>query len=517
MIAFPSLRFSPSLRLSLSASVAAVCLLAACVGPDFERPAPPKVDAYVQKDSVPTQTAKAEIMGGESQRLVAGADIPGQWWTLFRSGPLNALIERSLKANPTITAAEAALRAATEAAEAQRGAYFPLVTGGVSANRQKTQSFNGATPTSPVTNSQGFVFNTYATQLAVSYTPDVWGANYRQVENLEAQAESQRFQLEAAILTLTSNLVAAAVTDAGLREQVAAQEEVIHLDQQTFDILNRLYEIGTQPRAAVAQQEAQLDKDKAALPALLKSLELNRDALAALAGGYPSQDIVETFRLDSLTLPEELPISLPSRLVEQRPDIRQAEANLHSASASVGVATAARLPVINLTANMASSAPFIAGEQGLFTPGTGTWSIGSSVLATLFDGFGLLHKQRQAEALLDQAKEQYRSTVITAFQNVADSLHAIKQDADALAAAVAAEKAAADSRDIVQRQLQTGTANYLALITAQQALASAKQLRVQAQAARYADTAALFQALGGGWWNRTEAKPADTKPETASN
>ena len=222
-------------------------------------------------------------------------------------------------------------------------------------------------------------------------------------------------------------------------------------------------------------------------------------------GGFPNQDMDATFDLDSLTLPGDLPLSLPSKLVEQRPDIRQAEANLHTASANVGIAIAARLPTINLTAGMGSAAPFVAGQQGLFTPGTGTWSVGAGMMATLFDGFGLMHKQRQAEALLDQSKELYRLTVISAFQNVADSLHAIKHDADALKAAVAAEKAAAESRDIVQRQLETGTANYLALITAQQALAAAKQQRVQAQAARYIDTAALFQALGGGWWNRTSA------------
>ena len=496
---------SPFTRFPLYTGATAAFLLTACVGPDFERPNPPETGDYVQKNTLPAETAKANVGGGNPQQFQAGKDIPGQWWALFHSEQLNALIEQASKANPTIAAAEAALRAANESALAQRGAYFPTVTEDLSANRQKTLSGNGATATSPVTGSKGFVFNTYSTQLGVSYVPDVWGANYRQVESLEAQAEAQRFQLEAATLTLTANVVSAALNDASLRAQIAAQEEIIRLDQQTFDILTKLFELGTQPRAAVAQQETQLDKDKAALPALLKALELNRDAIATLMGGFPNQDMDATFDLDSLTLPGDLPLSLPSKLVEQRPDIRQAEANLHTASANVGIAIAARLPTINLTAGMGSAAPFVAGQQGLFTPGTGTWSVGAGMMATLFDGFGLMHKQRQAEALLDQSKELYRLTVISAFQNVADSLHAIKHDADALKAAVAAEKAAAESRDIVQRQLETGTANYLALITAQQALAAAKQQRVQAQAARYIDTAALFQALGGGWWNRTSA------------
>jgi NodT family efflux transporter outer membrane factor (OMF) lipoprotein len=493
----------PSLRFPLSAGVATACLLSACVGPDFAAPAAPEVSGYTQAGTVPDDTAKADVGGGEAQHLAAGKDIPGQWWTLFHSQPLNALIDRSLKANADIAAAQAALRAANEATAAQRGAYWPQVAGGLAAERQKTTSGN-ASPTSPVNGSQGYVFNTYTTQVAVSYTPDVWGANYRQVESLDAQAEAQRFQLEATYLALTANVVADAVTEAGLRGQIAATRDIIRLDQQTLDILQKLYDLGTQPRAAVAAQRAQLEQDKQTLPPLLKALEQNRDAMAALAGGFPSQDVAETFELASLTLPADLPLSLPSKLVEQRPDIRQAEANLHAASANVGVAIAARLPVLNLTATMGSTAPFVTGAQGLFTPGTGTWSLGSSVLATLFDGFGMLHKQRQAEALLDQAKEQYRSTVITAFQNVADALHAIKQDADALAAAVAAEKATADSLEITRKQLETGTANYLSLIVAQQAESKAIQALVQAQAARYADTAALFQALGGGWWNRAD-------------
>jgi NodT family efflux transporter outer membrane factor (OMF) lipoprotein len=236
-----------------------------------------------------------------------------------------------------------------------------------------------------------------------------------------------------------------------------------------------------------------------ALPPLQKQLAQQRDALVALAGGLPSEDVAARFQLAELKLPVDLPVSLPSKLVEQRPDVRAAEETLHSASAQIGVAVAARLPQITLTANVGNSA---AALSSMFTPGTNFWTLAGGVTAPIFEGGTLLHKQRAAEAGFDQAAAQYKSTVITAFQNVADALHAVQSDADALVAADASEQAAGRSLAIVRKQLELGQVAYLALLNAEQTYQQAKLALVQAQAARLADTAGLFQALGGGWWSR---------------
>jgi len=251
----------------------------------------------------------------------------------------------------------------------------------------------------------------------------------------------------------------------------------------------------------VAAQESQLAQVAATLPPLLKQLAQQRDSLATLSGGFPNQDLAEKFELASLQLPQELPVSLPSQLVEQRPDVRQAEENLHSASAQIGVAIANRLPNFSLTADAGSMAVIF---SKLFTGGTGFWDVGANITQPIFDGRTLLHRERAAKAAYVQASEQYRSTVLTAFQNVADTLNALQQDADALKASAAAKDAAAVTLDLARKQFQAGYVNYLALLSAEQTYQQAVINLAQAQANRYADTAALFQALGGGWWNRSD-------------
>ena len=251
----------------------------------------------------------------------------------------------------------------------------------------------------------------------------------------------------------------------------------------------------------VAAQESQLAQVTATLPPLLKQLAQQRDLLAALSGGFPNQDLAETFELSNLELPHELPVSLPSQLVEQRPDVCQAEENLHSASALIGVAVANRLPNFALTADAGSMAAVLG---HLFTAGTGFWDVGASVTQPIFDGRTLLHRERAARAAYTQASEQYRSTVLTAFQNVADTLNALQQDADALKATAAAKDAAAVTLNLARKQFDAGYVNYLGLLNAEQAYQQAVINLAQSQANRYADTAALFQALGGGWWNRTD-------------
>ncbi|HEX7968286.1 MAG TPA: efflux transporter outer membrane subunit [Stellaceae bacterium] len=483
------------------ALLAPVLLCACAVGPDFHRPAAPDVSGYAP-EPLPAQTVSADVAGGEAQRFVRDLDIPGQWWTLFRSEPLNALIEQALKANPDLQAAQAALRVALENFYAQQGAFYPSVEANFSPSRQK----NPTAVLAPTLSSGIPIFNLYTAQVSVSYVPDVFGGTRRQVEALGAQAESQRFQLEATYLTLTSNVVAAAVQEASLRGQIAATQEIIDIESQLLALLRRQYALGQIAMADVLAQEAALAQTQQTLPPLQKQLAQQRDLLTALAGRLPSEEVGERFELSTLQLPQDLPVTLPSRLAEQRPDMRAAEANLHSASAQIGVAIANRLPNITLTASDGTTAAQL---DRLFTPGTGFWSLAASLTQPIFEGGTLLHRQRAAEAAYDQAAAQYRSTVVTAFRNVADALRALQSDADALQAAVRAERAAADSLDIARRRVALGQTSYLSLLSAQQTYQTARINLVQAQASRYADTAALFQALGGGWWNRSDVAVRD--------
>ncbi len=475
------------------ATLTAVVLFSGCVvGPDFQRPSPPAVDGYTPQPLTATSTA-ASLAGGEEQRFVMSKDIPHEWWELFKSPSLNALIEESLKANPSVDAAKAALRQAKENVLAQRGYYYPTVRAGYSATRAKDSK-----TISPVLNSGQEPYSLHTAQVNVSFVPDVFGGNRRQVESLQALADFQRFQLEATYLTLTSNVVAAAIQEASLRAQISATQSIIKIETEMLGQLRRQFELGYVAGLDVAAQEAALAQAQQTLPPLQKQLAQTRDQLVALAGRLPNEELEEKFDLTALSLPQELPVSLPSKLVEQRPDIRAAEEQMHSASALVGVAVAARFPNITLSADLGSTATAIG---HMFSPGTGFWSLAGNAAQTVFDAGILKHRQLAAEAGLDQADAQYRSTVIAAFQNVADTLHALQSDADALKAAVAFEQAAKRSLDLARRQLELGYVNYLSVLSAEQAYQQAVTNLVQAQANRFADTAALLMALGGGWWN----------------
>jgi NodT family efflux transporter outer membrane factor (OMF) lipoprotein len=488
---------SPRSRLATT-SAAMVLLLTGCaVGPDFERPGAPAVDRYTA-DPLPTQTTATKVAAGAAQRLRFGGDIPAEWWALFRSPALDELVKAALKNNPNLAAAEAALRQAHELRSAGEGAFWPLVQASFNASRNKTSA-----ALAPVPAGNSLYYNQYTTQLGVTYMPDVFGGTRRAVEGLLAQEEAQRFQLEAAYLTLTSGLVAAAIGEAGLRDQIAAIHEIIRIQRESLDLLRRQFALGQVAGQDVAAQETALAQAEATLPPLEKQLAQQRDLIAVLAGRFPSDQPGAKFQLASLQLPQDLPLSVPSQLVEHRPDIRAAEEALHAASAAIGVAIANMLPQITLNATGGSSvlSPFTI--ENLFGAGTGFWTVAAGATQTVFDGFALWHKKKAAEAAFDQTAALYKQTVLTAFQNVADTLQALKSDADALAAAARAENAARTSLDIAKRQFALGATNYLALLNAENAYQQALVNRVQAQAARFADTAALFQALGGGWWNRT--------------
>jgi len=472
----------------------AAALLSSCaVGPDYKRPAPPAAAGYL-----PTR----ETIPDRAQEFVRGQDIPGQWWALFHSPALNTLIAHAMAANPNLVAAQASLRQAREDVYAQEGSYLPSLSATFEPSRTKT-----ATRSVSFASANGSPYYTlFTAQLGVSYTPDVFGMNRRQVENLVAQSEQQRFQLEATYLTLTSNIVAAAINEASLRGQIAATLQIIAAETDLLAVLQKQYELGQVAQLDVLAQQAALAQAQATLPPLQKQLDQQRDALSVLAGASPDKILPQRFVLDDIQLPKQLPVSIPAALVNQRPDIRQAEENLHSASALVGVAIANRLPLLNLTAMGGSQANYF---RDLFAPGNGFWTIAASLTQPVFDGGTLLHKARSAWAALDQAKAQYRATTLSAFQNVADALAALQADANAVQAATTAAEAAAAALRIVHIQVNLGQTAYLSILNAEQTALQAQLTLIQARASRLADTAGLFQALGGGWWHRADVQVKD--------
>jgi NodT family efflux transporter outer membrane factor (OMF) lipoprotein len=490
--------------------MAAALVCGCALGPDFAPPAPPDVAGYTA-GRAPLRTVGSDVPGGEAQRLLKGRDIPGDWWRLFDSRPLRALTERALKNNPDLAAAQAALRVAQANLAAGKGAYFPTVDGNFSASRQKPPISGPAVPddNGNLVLPESPTFNLFTGQVLVSYTPDVFGGIRRNVESLQAQSDNQRFQLEATYLTLTSNIVVAAVQEASLRGQIDATQSLIKIGSDVLRLLRTQFNLGQISESDVVAQEAALAQIEQTLSPLQRQLEQQRHLLSALSGGLPNQEPPEKFTLAALHLPRDLPVSVPSQLVQQRPDLRAAEENLHAASAQIGVAVANRLPNLTLTANVGSTVPTV--EQ-LFSPGSGAWTIAGSVLQPIFHGGILYQREVAARATFEQAASLYRSTVVTAFQNVADSLSALRNDAVALQKAVAAENAANRSLTIARRRLELGDINYLLVLTAQQTYLQALITRVQAQASRFADTVALFQALGGGWWNRQDLDPPKQYP-----
>jgi len=472
-------------------TAAAVAVCGCAVGPDFQRPRAPDVAGYTAEPPAPT--AAAETRGGQGQRFVRELDIPGQWWTLFRCEALNRLIEQALEDNPDVGAAQAALRQANEEVHAREGALLPSADAGVQAERERLA---GASIGEPQFNP---TFSVVTASVNVSYLPDVFGGTRRQIESLAAQAEYQRFQLEATYLTLISNLVVAAVQEASLRGQIAATEQILKIETGELDLIRRRFQVGVVSRADVLLQETTIDQTRATLPPLQKQLAQVRNRLAALVGRLPSQGVGETFDLDSLRLPQDLPVSLPSQLVEQRPDIRLAEAQLHAASAGVGVAVANQLPQFSISAAVGTTATGFAA-----LPGAGVWDVAAGAAQTLFDAGTLLHKKRAAVAAFDQATAEYRSAVVKAFQNVSDVLRALQADADDLVAQDAAERSAFDGLELARQQFHADTIDYVTVLIAERSWQQARINRIQAEGNRYADTAALFQALGGGWWHRSD-------------
>jgi NodT family efflux transporter outer membrane factor (OMF) lipoprotein len=377
---------------------------------------------------------------------------------------------------------------------------------GMQGNGTLIQTYSN--PAGPKYNGPAY-YNFHVAQLTVGYVPDVFGMRRRQVESAQAQEQMQQMQLQATYITLASNVVAAALQEASVRAQLAAVERVIAINRENLGIMRRQLALGFIAEIDVTAQQAALAQAEQAVPPLVKQLEQTRDLIRALAGNTPDNDVPETFELADLHLPEELPLSLPSKLVEQRPDVRIAEAQLHDASAQYGVAIANRLPQFSIQAAMGGMAST---PDWMFRAGGGFFSVIGNVAQTIFDGGTLRAQSRGAEQALIQAGAQYRGTVIAALQNVADTLHAIESDADALKAAAAFEQASKKMLDLTRRQYELGFVGYQNLLIAEQNYQLSSISLVQAQTARLGDTAALYQALGGGWWNQKDAQPAAAIP-----
>ena len=460
-------------------SLAALTLAGCTVGPDYRRPDAPLVNSLTRQPIDAIQTALP-------------AAISAQWWKAYGSPRINALVEQALSHNPNIEAGLANLKAAQEMVNAQRGLFFPSVQAGYSATRQ-----NPGSVISPLLNSGSSLFNLRTAQLNVGFVPDVFGANRRQVESLEASAASQQYQLEAFKITLASNVVAAAIQEQFLSEQVGIAENAIRTSAEQLEQLKKLNTSGYSSGLDVAQQQVAYVQTVALLPPLQKQIEQTRNLLSVLCGQLPAQPLPGGV-LDDIQAPAALPTIVPSSLVERRPDVQAAQEQLHASHAQIGVAVANMLPQISLSANLSYSSNLMA---GLLSNNSKSWGLLGGLTQPLFAGGALTARKRGAEATAQAAKAQYQNVVLTAFQNVADTLYALESDGRSLKATQDVEAANQQLLVHSQRQFQQGYSSRLVVLVAQQSLLQSQLARVAGNAVYLVDTVALYQALGGGWKN----------------
>ena len=459
----------------------ATVAIAACSNDPLRPPVIPVVEQY-------TSTPVAE------DRLAPGKDIPAQWWTLFHSPTLDGLVRRALDNSPTLARAQAKLRQAQEDLSARSGAtQWPKVDAKLSANRVDVDPQSLGVPTLPVP----MPLDLYLASISISYTFDFAGGTRRELEGLRAEVDHQGYELEAARLMLAGNVVTTAIREAALREQIAQSEEIVALQARQLAIAERMAELGGVAVIDVVAQQRDLAQTRAALPDLRRDVERLRHRLAVYVGLPPGASDLPEFRLAELQLPGELPLSLPSRLARQRPDIRAAEAVLARAGAQVGVATANLYPQLTLSAQLGSLST---NPSSLFGGATGFYFLGASLVQPLFRGGELQARKRSAMAVYEQAGAAYQEAVLLGFQNVADALRALEADAARLRERTDAVDRARGYRDITAKRLKAGGVSEAAMLEATRHYHRALLEQTQAAADRYADSAALLQALGGGWW-----------------
>jgi NodT family efflux transporter outer membrane factor (OMF) lipoprotein len=461
----------------------ALAVAGCAVGPDYRRPDAPAVGRFTDQP-LPSATT------GDAQRFLQGRDVPARWWTTFDNAELTRRVNTALEHSPSIASAQAALRQARENALAAGAVSFPSIdaSAGVTRQKQSGAAFGGAFTFAPLT--------VYNASVSVSYGIDLFGGTRRAIETQAALADVQQAQTDATYLTLAANVVTASMKEASLREQLRATEEILDSQRKSLHIAEQQQQFGATSLSDTLAVRTQLASTEATLPPLRAQLAATRNQLATYLGTTPAQLELSPLQLDAITLPKDIPVSLPSALVEQRPDIRAASAQLHAATAQVGVATAAMLPQISLSGS-GGSQTLHAGE--LFSAGTRAWSLGLGLTQPLFHGGELRHKKRAAQAGLDKALADWQQTVLVAFQNVADALQALQFDAQGLAAQISADDAASRQLALTRQQYQLGATGYLDLLNAERSYQQAHVALIQARAARLADTAALYAALGGGW------------------
>ncbi len=459
------------------------------VGPDFVRPEAPKTDRYT-REAGPVSTIPAD---GQAQRFEPGAEVVADWWRLFDAPKIDAVIKEAVANNPSLQSAQASLRQSQDNLRAGYGVFYPQLDAGFDATRQKLSlaRLGGSS-------SNSTIFNLYTLSATVSYALDIFGGERRAVESLGAQADYQRYAVLGTYLTLTGNIVNTVIAQAAYRGEIQATEELIKIQGDQVRIAETQFQAGTVPYSNVLSLKSQLSATEATLPPLRQKLSQADHLLATLAGRAPAEWSSPQIEMTDLKLPVDLPVTLPSQLVRQRPDILAAEAQLHGASADIGVATAALFP--SFTLNGAYGFEDTSFKK-FFTKTSSIWSLGANVAAPLFHGGTLRSKRQGAIEGYNQSLANYRQTVLGAFAQVADTLRGLEHDAESLQAQSLSLSAAEEALRLINVNYEAGTVNYLQVITADNQYQQAKIGYLQALAQRLQDTVALFVALGGGWWN----------------
>jgi NodT family efflux transporter outer membrane factor (OMF) lipoprotein len=480
---------------------AALILLAGCaVGPDFSRPAAPKTDRYT-REGLPSAFIATD---GRSQRLNPTAQVQADWWKLFSSNALNQIVEEALASNPTLQAAQARLTESQDALRAGYGVFFPQADVDAGAKRQRV------TPISFGINSPGSIFNLYTLGATISYALDIFGGQRRAVEGLRAQVDYQQYTTDAAYLTLTGNLVDTVISHAAYADEIDITKEILTLIREQAKIAQVQADAGTEAYANVLSFQSQLATTEATLPGLKQKLVQSEHLLATLVGKTPAEWNPATIPMENLIPPVELPLSLPSQLVRQRPDILAAEAQWHAASAQIGVATAALFPSFTLTGGFGFNNP---STSAVLNDNSKFWSLGAAVDMPVFHGGSLWYQRKAAQAAYREAGANYRQTVLSAFAQVADVLNALQNDAESVKAQAKAVTAAGQAAHLLTVNYQAGTASYLQAITADTQYYQSRISYIQSQAQRLQDIVGLFVALGGGWWNAArDSHPPITHP-----
>lgn len=467
------------------------------VGPDFTRPDAPKVERYTRSEA-PTVTVAAD---GQAQRFDPNAQIVSDWWRLFNSSKLDAVIRDAAANNQGLRAAQARLRQSQADLQAGYGVFYPQLDVGFGAVRQKASLARSSG------NLASNTFSLFTLAATISYTIDVFGGERRAVEGLQAQVDFQRFTLLATYLTLSGNIVNATIAQAAYLAQIEATEQVIGMQKEQVRITEAQAQAGTVPYSNLLAVQAQLAAIETTLPPLKQKLSQTEHLLATLVGRAPVDAELPQVSLADFKLPEHLPLTLPSDLVRQRPDILGAEAQLHASSAGIGLATAALFPSFTLNGGYGVNNT----SMGDLLKSNGTfWNLGAEVGAPLFHGGTLQARQQAAIEGYNQSRANYRQIVLTALAQVADVLRALEHDAETLEAQVKALDAAEEGLSLLNASYEGGTANYLQVLIATGQYYQAKIGYVQAKAQRLQDTVALYVALGGGWWGSEYSLPASS-------